>query len=110
MSTQLLDILTVQLQKFHFICILCNDAINIWATEHRFFCGGAINELESIWLEAAVGRHLTNIMFRHLPGETEENYERPQLSTRTTGVPAEMRTKHVPNTSVRAFPLCQPAR
>jgi hypothetical protein len=34
------------------------------------------NELEGMWKEAVVA--LLKVLFRHLPGGTEENYDKPQ--------------------------------
>jgi hypothetical protein len=45
-------------------------------------------------------RDLIEVLSRHLPGGTEENYE---TSVRIASVPAEIRTEHIPNTSLERY-------
>jgi hypothetical protein len=49
-----------------------------------------------MWREAVL---TSRILFRNLPGETEEYHE----NLRITDVPAEIRTEHLPNTSVERY-------
>jgi hypothetical protein len=50
-------------------------------------------------MEGWVG-DLIEILFEHLPGWTEENYEKPVY---IAGVPDEIRTKHILTTSLERY-------
>jgi hypothetical protein len=59
------------------------------------------NELERIWKEAFVA--YLRLLYRRLCGESGENHEE-------THVPAEIRTEHLPNTSLEIYRYSHPLK
>jgi hypothetical protein len=52
------------------------------------------------------GRGVIEVLSSHSPGETEENHEKP--SVRIGNIPAETRTKHLPNVSLECCRYTSP--
>jgi hypothetical protein len=57
-----------------------------------------------MWKEVVVV--YIRVLFWHLPGRTEENYEKP---VKIMGVPTEIQTRHLPNTIYMCYCLSQSA-